>query len=270
MELVPGTDLAQLLVGHGALPIEVACRYGAQLGEALRHIAVLGLVHRDVKPGNVLVTEDGAVAKLSDLGLARFDGADAESTDLTRIGMMIGTPDYAAPEQIRDSRAADIRSDLYSLGCTLYQMLAGRPPFAGLDKTAKLHHHPTADPVPVEHLRPDVPAPVTAVVRRLMAKKPRDRYQDPAEVLVDLPPYLHRSGETISDVAAVTALGLPACAEPALPPTEEIPPGQLILDTGPGGPPAPRERWGRRLGRFHWLIAVLIAGAAMGLVMRRG
>ena len=278
MEYVPGTDLGRLLKDRGALPVETACRYAAQLTEALRHICALGLVHRDLKPANVLVTEDGAAVKLSDLGLARFDHPDwgHGQTDLTRLGMMIGTPDYVAPEQIRDSRSADIRSDLYSLGCTFYHMLAGRPPFGGLDTMDKLHHQQAADPLPVEQLRPDVPPAVAALVRTLLAKRPRDRYQDPGEVAAVLRPYLHLAGDTVMDAGAPTAPGLEVAApQPALPRTEEIPIGRLELFTDETcqmavGVQSWRE-WGTRwLNRLHWLIAALIAGLAMGVVIGRG
>ena len=278
MEYVPGTDLAGLLIERGALPINTACRYAAQLAEALRHISGLGLVHRDLKPGNVLVTADGWAVKLSDLGLARFDNPDwgHGQADLTRLGMMIGTPDYVAPEQIRDSRTADIRSDLYSLGCTLYHMLAGRPPFGGLDTIDKLHRQQSAEPIPVEQLRPDVPTSVAVVVRTLLAKKPRDRYQDPGEVVAVLRPYLAPSGDTVADATAPTAPGLPVPAPaPALPRTDEIPVGRLGLITDEAGhtdgAPATWREWGTRwLNRLHWLFAALIAGVAMGFVIGRG
>src|SRR5262249_12321715 len=152
--------------------------------------------------------------------------------DLTRQGMMIGTPDYVAPEQIRDSRTADIRSDLYALGCTLYHMLAGRPPFAGLDVMDKLRHQQGVRPIPVEQLRPDVPPHVATVVRTLLAKKPRDRFQDPAEVVAVLRPFLGPSGDTVADAVAPTVPGLPVPApQPVLPRTEEIPAHQLPLIT---------------------------------------
>lgn len=275
MEYVPGTDLGRLLVEWGALPVETACRYAAQLAEALRHVSALGLVHRDLKPANVLVAADGSTVKLSDLGLARFEDPEwgAGAADLTQQGMMIGTPDYVAPEQIRDSRCADIRSDLYSLGCTLYHMLAGRPPFDGRDTLDKLRHQQEVEPIPVEQIRPDVPASVAAVVQTLMAKKPRDRYQDPAEVLAVLRTYLHPAGDTLADAVAPTAPGLPVAAPmTSLPRTEEIPVGQLELMTDDSGSgkaigPAATERVTRWLNRLHWLIAALIAGLAVGIVI---
>jgi serine/threonine-protein kinase len=278
MEYVPGIDLGRLLHERGALPVETACRYAAQLAQALWHISSLGLVHRDVKPGNVLVTEDGSAVKLVDMGLARFDRPDweAAASDLTKVGMMIGTPDYVAPEQIRDSRLADIRSDLYSLGCTFYHMLTGQAPFAGADSVAKMHLHQSAEPIAVEQLRPDVPAAVAAVVRQLMAKKPRDRYQDPGEVAATLRPYLLPIGETMVDSASPTVPGLSVVSpEWDLPRTDEIPVDRLPLvgDETAQFDLRPETWWCWAvswLNRLHWLIAALIAGIAMGLVIGRG
>jgi eukaryotic-like serine/threonine-protein kinase len=274
MEYVPGIDLARLLVERGALPIETACRYAAQLAEGLQYITSLGLVHRDVKPGNILVTEDGSSVKLVDLGLARFDHPDWEpaASELTQIGMMIGTPDYVAPEQIRDSRAADIRSDLYSLGCTLYHMLTGRAPFDGSDVRDKLYLQQASEPVPVESLRADIPSGVAALVLKLMAKKPRDRYQDPSEVVASLRPYLIPLGETLTDAVAPTSPGLPAGSNWELPRTDDIPTAGLAMVVEEAEPEQRtwRARLNRWLNRLHWLIAALIAGLAMGVVIGRG
>ena len=271
MEYVPCMDLANLLNERGALPIELACRYAAQLAEGLRHISSHGLVHRDVKPANVLVTEDGSTVKLLDLGLARFDHPDweAAASDLTQVGMMIGTPDYVSPEQIRDSRRADIRSDLYSLGCTFYHMLTGQAPFASAAIIDKLYLHQATEPIPVEQLRSDVPPTVAAVVRQLMAKKPRDRYQDPSEVAATLRPYLIPLGETLTDAAAPTNPGLPTSShEWELPRTDEIPTDSIAILKEEEAPIA--RTWLGLVNRFHWLIAALIAGVAMGIVIGRG
>src|SRR5262249_34971436 len=181
-----------------------------------------------------------------------------------------------SPEQIRDSHGADIRSDLYSLGCTLYHMLAGKAPFDGMSAVDKLWHHQTAEPVAVEVLRPDVPAPVAHVVRTLLAKKARDRYQDPGEVVAALRPYLIQGQDTMTDGSANTIpgrpVGIPAVA---LPRTEEIPLAHLglLAEEVPQAMAAPItwKAWGVDwLNRLHWLIAALIAGVAMGLVIGRG
>lgn len=276
MEFVPGTDLGKLLAARGALPVDTACRYAGQLADGLGAIAAHGLVHRDVKPGNVLVTADGSQVRLVDLGLARFDHPvwEGGGAPLTQAGIMIGTPDYVSPEQIRDSRRADIRSDLYSLGCTLYHMLTGRPPFDG-QPVDKLCRHQTADPVPVEQYRPDVPPEVAAAVGRLMAKRPRDRYQDPAEVAAVLRPYHLPAGDTLTDAASPTAPGIPIPAAGwDLPRTDEIPQDWLPLVTAEPDASDPDRsrvpgRLTRLLNRLHWLIAALIAGAAMGFVIGR-
>jgi serine/threonine-protein kinase len=183
MEYVEGADLARLLKDKGALSLALACDCARQAALALQHAHEQGLVHRDVKPSNLLLAADGTV-KLLDLGLARL-GATGETdaaTTLTDTGLLMGTPDYVAPEQILDSKRVDIRADLYSLGCTLYHLLAGRPPFAGGTAGQKLMQHQMIEPPALATLRPEVPATLVAVVQKLMAKKPEDRYQSPPEL----------------------------------------------------------------------------------------
>jgi tRNA A-37 threonylcarbamoyl transferase component Bud32 len=195
MEFVEGTDLATLVKDKGALPLALACDCARQSALALQHAHEQGLVHRDVKPGNLLLAGDGTV-KLLDLGLARLgapDEADA-ATSLTDTGMLMGTPDYVAPEQILDSKRVDIRADLYSLGCTLYHLLTGRPPFAGGTAGQKLMQHQMVEPPAMATLRPEVPVALVAVVQKLMAKEPTERYQSPAEVAAVLD-HLLRTGK---------------------------------------------------------------------------
>src|SRR5262249_7067226 len=126
--------------------------------------------------------------KILDMGLARFEssGNDDTSSMLTSTGMVMGTPDFLAPEQSRDAKSVDIRADLYSLGCTLYFLLAGRVPFPGNFVGEKLVKHQLDEPTPIEQLRADIAPRVAAVVRKLMAKKPEDRYQTPAELAAAL------------------------------------------------------------------------------------
>jgi eukaryotic-like serine/threonine-protein kinase len=273
MEYVPGSDLGVVLHKKGHLSVETACRYAIQIAEALHHISLLGFVHRDVKPNNVLITHDGKV-KLLDLGLARFDGdvPENDNPEITRVGIMVGTPDYVSPEQIRDSHTADIRSDIYSLGATLYHMLAGRTPFDGRNTVEKLHSHLTKDPVSPKVYNPEIPVELVRVIRTMMAKKPRDRHQDPSEVLIALRPFAVALGETVDDVSAPTSPGLPTIQpNPALPRTEEIPLEELTL-LGDLEAESRRPFWTRVsfwLHRLHWLFAILIAGIALGFVIGR-
>jgi serine/threonine protein kinase len=190
-EYVEGTDLARLVKERGSLPVAVACDYVRQAALGLQHAHERGMVHRDVKPHNLMVTTQGgqAMVKLLDLGLARLEQPAGKEVGLTQIGVVLGTPDYLAPEQALDARSADIRADLYGLGCTLYYLLAGRPPFRAASVTDLLLKHQTEEPTPLESLRPEVPPGVGAVVRRLMAKRPEDRYQTPAEVAEALEPF---------------------------------------------------------------------------------
>src|SRR5205823_2775178 len=135
---------------------------------------------------------------------------------LTATGAVVGTADYIAPEQAMNSRLADIRSDIYSLGCTFYFLLTGRPPFGGTTATEKLARHFSDEPEPVERLRPEVPAALAAVVRKMMAKKPAERYQTPAEVVAALDPFVSGKRSTAVQTAAVAAalpVGTPALEE---------------------------------------------------------
>jgi serine/threonine protein kinase/DNA-binding beta-propeller fold protein YncE len=188
MEYVEGTDLAQAVLKGGPLPVGRACEYVRQAASGLDHAHRRGLVHRDIKPSNLLLTADGSAVKILDLGLARLaaPGSEAEAGSLTQEGRGMGTPDYLAPEQALGAHGVDIRADLYSLGCTFYYLLTGRVPFPGESVAGKLLRHQLDEPEPVERLRPGVPPGVAAVVRRLMAKRPEDRYQTPAEVVAAL------------------------------------------------------------------------------------
>jgi hypothetical protein len=186
MEFVDGVDLHEHVSRSGPLHPDEAVVLLAQMAWALDHLHRQGLVHRDVKPANFLVTyPDGRpLVKLTDLGLAREEGGT--EFRLTRDGHTVGTIDYMAPEQACDSAAADIRSDLYALGCTLFHMLTGEPPFADGSLPERLYKHAEAPPPDVRRFNPAVPAWLAAVLERLLAKRPEDRYQTPAALLADL------------------------------------------------------------------------------------
>ncbi len=201
MEYVEGHSLSALLKEFGRLPPALAADYARQVALALQHAHDKGLVHRDLKPANLLVTPQGQV-KLLDLGLARFLQDQIGDSQLTREGAGMGTPDYCAPEQYRDARSADPRADIYSLGCTLYQMLAGRVPFPGSSLSEKFRAHADQEAQAVEESCPEVPVGLALVVRRMMAKRPQDRFRTAGEVAVALAPFV--AGSSLSGSALKT------------------------------------------------------------------
>ncbi len=195
MELVAGEDMQRIVRRAGALPVGTACEVIRQAAVALQHVHQHGLVHRDVKPVNLMVTSAGQV-KLLDLGLALLRQLDSDVelglTQLTEMGLVVGTLDYMAPEQAGDSRNVDIRADIYSLGCSLYHLLAGRPPFPGGTAAEKLIKHAQSEPPPLTTLRTDAPSRLSEILARSMAKSPADRYQTPGEMAQALAPLARR------------------------------------------------------------------------------
>jgi serine/threonine protein kinase len=189
MELIDGTDLAKHLRASGPLPIASAADYLRQVAEGLHHAHSQGLVHRDVKPSNLLLARDRTVVKILDMGLARFDrfaGLPGPDGTLTREGSVLGTFDYLSPEQAKNAREVDARADLYSLGCTFYHLVAGRPPFPGESGLDKLIKHQLDEPAPLETLRADVPPCFAALIHKLMAKRPEDRFANAAEAAAEV------------------------------------------------------------------------------------
>ncbi|QDT16485.1 serine/threonine-protein kinase [Alienimonas californiensis] len=198
LEYVDGKDVDRLLKTRTRLPPKRATDLVRQVAEALVHLHEKGIVHRDIKPSNIMVRRDGS-AVLADLGLARAVEEEAEG-GITRAGYTVGTVDYMAPEQAKNSRNADIRSDLYSLGCSWFHMLTGRIPYPGDSLTAKLSAH-DHDPIPdPRSLHSDIPDSYTAVLQRAMAKDPAERYATPQEFLDDLELARKRRGSVSSDL----------------------------------------------------------------------
>src|SRR5260370_12048175 len=173
MEYVEGKSLDGVLGQEGPLPVDQACDWIRQAALGLQHAWEQGMVHRDIKPGNLLLTPGGQV-KILDFGLARFANEATSAAGLTPEGSMIGTPDYMAPEQADAAANADIRADIYSLGCTLYHLLAGHPPLPDGSPLHKLLFHQTRQPTILTELRGDWPAALAQAVR---GRPP----QDPAE-----------------------------------------------------------------------------------------
>jgi serine/threonine-protein kinase len=238
MEYVDGIGLARLVDQTGPLPAEQACDYVRQAALGLQHAHERGLVHRDIKPSNLLIarrrakrngggaTTDESVPegqrfgalKIIDFGLARLRAnkpQPAPGRRLTRIGTVMGTPDFIAPEQAADTTTADIRADLYSLGCTFFYLLTARLPFPKGSLVDKLKMHETRAPTRVERLNPEVPPELGTVVRKLMAKKPEQRYQTPAELAAEMEEFLRpgsrmaRILERARHVDVLTDLNLP-------------------------------------------------------------
>jgi tRNA A-37 threonylcarbamoyl transferase component Bud32 len=223
MEFVEGQNLTEIVVRKGPLPILNACHYVRQAALGLQHAYEKGMVHRDLKPQNLMLTPRGTV-KLLDMGLARV-ASDKEG--LTGTGATLGTPEYIAPEQAMDAAKADIRSDIYSLGCTLYCLLAGKPPFADGTAMQKILGHLEREPQPLLELRPEVPEKLAAVVARMMAKDPAQRYQKPVEVAQALAPFGKPGAKGVAAEPVVVAE--PAAAVAARPATPTMAAGSSAV-----------------------------------------
>ncbi len=191
MEYVEGLDLAKLVKAKGPLPVAHSCNYVHQAALGLQHAHENGMVHRDIKPANLILSRDGkkALIKVLDFGLAKVTSEGPVASGLTREGQALGTPDFIAPEQIKNAQSADIRADVYSLGCTLYYLLTGRPPFAGDHLWDIYQAHFSRDAEPLNFVRPDVPAELAALVSKMMAKEPDRRFQTPKDVATALKPF---------------------------------------------------------------------------------
>lgn len=194
MEYVDGVDLSHVVKDRGALPVAEACDYVRQAAIGLQYAHEQGMVHRDIKPHNLMVTADGTV-KVLDFGLAslapeaRSENETVEARgELTADGTIMGTPDFISPEQANDARTADIRSDIYSLGATLYFLLSGHPLFGDGSVMHKLKSHAEVEPESLDSLRDDVPSDLARIISRLIAKDPNDRFQSPTEVAQALAP----------------------------------------------------------------------------------
>jgi serine/threonine protein kinase len=196
MEYVDGQDLHQIVAGQGPLDYDTAADYVAQVANGLQHAHEMGLVHRDIKPANCLVDRHSTV-KLLDLGLAKLTEGDEASLTMANEENVLGTADYLAPEQALNSHEADSRSDIYSLGCTLYFLLTGSPPFPEGSISERLLKHQTSRPESIFKARPDAPPSLVDICETMMAKKPDDRFQSAGEVAGNLKEWLADRGRTL-------------------------------------------------------------------------
>lgn len=197
LELVEGPNLSRFLRKNGRLNVDQALEYIKQAGLGLAHAHKRGLVHRDIKPANLLISLEEKAGKMvpgpikiSDFGLARLrdqeTGESGESSIAAVTQSVTGTPDYISPEQAYDVHQADIRSDIYSLGCTLYQCLTGKTPFEGNNIIEKLVRHASEAPPNPQSICPEIPDRVVQLVSRMMAKLPEQRFQNPDELCAEI------------------------------------------------------------------------------------
>lgn len=222
-EYVEGSDLEQWVRRHGPLAPDEAVACIVQVARGLDYAHRHGVVHRDIKPANLLRDEQGNI-KILDMGLARLDAGDDTATpDLTKSGVVMGTAAYMAPEQARDTRRADARSDLYSLGCTLFFLIAGRPVFVAETAVDTILSHVT-EPIPsLSQFNPSIPAELDAVFRRLIAKRPDDRFQSAAELLQALQSICGQGLETSAQPPPMPEF-YGTSTEVSIPPTVIAPP----------------------------------------------
>lgn len=250
MELLQGITLAQRVKEYGPLAVGQACLYVGQAAAGLQHAYEQDLVHRDIKPQNLFLENSSDQVKILDLGLARVrelsQQEETASGELTKEGAVMGTPDYMAPEQALDTRTADQRADIYSLGCTLYFLLTGRPPFPGGSLTEKLLAHQQKVPPALDQLCPGAPRGLAEVLRTAMAKRPQDRYQTPAEFAAALVPLEY----------AENILPSPPMATPnAAPETFRQPPNETAV-----GRSTDVARRDQPSNKGIWVVVLLLLG----------
>jgi serine/threonine protein kinase len=293
LEYIPGDSLYHLVKERGGpLRVPDASRYFLKVLDGLAAAHEAGLVHRDIKPSNLMVTPQGD-AKILDLGLARAMGDDEKP--LTNPNTVLGTLDYASPEQLSDASGVDARSDLYSLGCTIYFTLCGHAPFEGGDVVNKIYKHRMEEPAPLEDEARGVPSAFAAIVRKLMSKSPAERYASAADVRADLarwtdpervrailgaeaeaarafrppPPELDDDDLRLlaeedgsSNAISLRSLGE---AEPALAPVHRLPPPSrpaIVVNRPADLPPRPRRR---DQDDVSWLVKFTVLACLVGL-----
>jgi serine/threonine protein kinase len=253
MEYIKGPDLRRLVGKRGPLPIGLACELMRQAAETLQYAQSVGMVHCDIKPSNLLVQKTtrwelsaGSTAmttfrapmlKILDFGLAQVKGGQllapgADLMETAKPGSVWGTLDFMSPEQLNDLHDVDVRSDLYSLGCTFYYVLTGEVPFPGTTETEKLVYHATAEPAALDQLRPEVPGPIVRIFARLLAKDRNERFATPLELAHELAPWCnvekiaaptrveYASSRTVSDIE----LGPESQTQAGFSESTEIPP----------------------------------------------
>lgn len=296
-EFIPGTDLRRLIRSEGPLTVQQAASIIMQAARALDYAHECGLVHRDVKPGNILVTGEG-VAKVSDLGLANFKNEEEEDP---RAGKIVGTADYLAPEQIRNPHEINKLSDLYSLGCTLYYAITGKVPFPGGTPSSKARRHLEETPWHPRRFNPEISEEFVEIIADMMEKDPEARIQSAADVVARLEPWANEAApmpdyrvtksrwapapfpsESETPDSEISALDLEDTSQESVSQTSlgtDPAWGEDTRQVSPRGiplpPPLPTEAALRASQQDRWLwasavaaIMALLAGIVLGFVMR--
>ncbi len=244
MEFVPGRDLQTIVNSQGPLSCQDAARYVAQAAQGLQHAHDAGLIHRDVKPANLLLDDSGRI-KILDLGLALFSRDGEASLTLMHNENVLGTADYLAPEQALSSHDVDSRADIYALGCTLYYLLTGHPPFPEGTLAQRIAKHQTKMPPDIRQDRPDCPATLVHVCLKMMQKDPKDRQRTMREVAEELQVWSATQSPAVAAVQRETPHAKPSATRPEGAPTEQRDVAaaaheavlQLATETGANPPP---------------------------------
>ncbi|HEX2170903.1 MAG TPA: Stk1 family PASTA domain-containing Ser/Thr kinase, partial [Dehalococcoidia bacterium] len=249
MEFIEGKSLADIIAAEGALMPERAADIAAEVAAALQRAHAAGLVHRDIKPGNIMITSAGQT-KVTDFGIARAVTRDGEAT-MTQTGMVIGTAAYLSPEQAQGN-PVDARSDVYALGCVLFEMLTGRTPFAGDTPLSIAYKHVRENVAPPSETNPDVPRELDAIVLKAMAKNPDNRYASATEMQEDLQRYLGGQTPHATPLLADDTAELAAAA------------GGTQVMRRPDTAVYPAEAERRRRGAGFWILLSLLILAMFG------
>jgi serine/threonine protein kinase/formylglycine-generating enzyme required for sulfatase activity len=299
MEHVEGTTLSTLIAEQGLPPVPLACEIIRQAALGLQHAHDKGMVHRDLKPGNLMVAAQqtaggGAIVqvpnprgtlpgwptaplvKILDFGVARLrqfgpHGEPLKMKTLTQEGCVVGTPEFMSPEQACDSRSVDIRSDIYSLGCTLYFLLTGRPPFSGATALETMVQHLKQPLPPVGQLRPGLAPGLVAVVHRMLAKSADERYQTPAEVAEALRPWTGDFASSVAPDVLMVQRGLADTAPASLAAAHTASPQMAVAPLNdPSAPHAtvpPARVWSRTATVFSLLLLFIVSVVTFWIIL---
>jgi serine/threonine protein kinase len=254
MELVEGETLSRMVARKGPLPVADACLYAIQAAMGLQHAHERKIIHRDIKPSNVMIAVDGLI-KILDFGVAkRLEGFDLQ-TALTQTGELIGTPEFMAPEQIQSPNDVDARTDVYSLGLTLYFLLTGQTPFVGETALQKIAAKLRRNAIPVSQVRKDIPASLSRILDRMTAHRTIDRYQRPLDAAEALAPFITDidRGDPLFDQALESLEALRLCRSDGKA-------GDCTVQ------PAREMRAGRKSLPYLWGIALLVILGASGVL----